>query len=115
MKDDDAFPDDIARIEARIEALREQIARCRKIALAARLTIGAGALWLAFTLLTLVPFSVTGLIAAIAAAIGGVVLAGSNATTWNQTEAELAKSEAMRSERIGQREMRVVGESRTLH
>ena len=51
--------------------------------------------------------------AAIAAVIGGVVLLGSNSTTWTQTEAALRASEAMRAEWIGQREMRVVEDSRT--
>jgi len=113
--DDDVFPDEIARIEARIERLREQIARCRKLALAARIAIGAGALWLLATLLGLVTYAPALALAAIAAVIGGVVLAGSNSTTWNQTEAALAASEAMRGEMIERMQLRVVGESRTVH
>jgi hypothetical protein len=50
-----------------------------------------------------------------AAVIGGIVLAGSNSTTWRQTEALLRNSEALRAEMIGGIEMRVVEESKTVH
>ena len=110
---DDVPGGDIARIEARIEELAEQIARCRKLSLAAKLMIFAGAAWLALTLAWLVPYVPAMVFAAIAAVIGGVVLLGSNSTTWTQTEAALRASEAMRAEWIGQREMRVVEDSRT--
>jgi hypothetical protein len=101
---------DIARIEERIEALQDSIARCRKLALVAKISIAAGAAWLTLTLFGLVDFVPFMLIAAMAAVIGGIVLAGSNSTTWTQTEAALAASEAMRTEMIGRIEMRVVGE-----
>lgn len=113
--DDEPSPDDIARIEEQIEALREAIARCGKISLAAKAAIGAGAAWLALTLLWLVPFVPFMLVGAMAAVIGGIVLLGSNSTTWTQTEAQLHASEALRAQWIGRREMRLVGESRTVH
>jgi hypothetical protein len=106
-------PTDIARIEEHIEALRESIARCRKLALAARISIVAGAALLALTLLTLVPFSAAIVTAAVAAVIGGIVLAGSNATTWTQAEARLRASEAMRAEMIEQMDLRVVGDEKS--
>lgn len=111
--DEAASPADIARLEEHIEGLRESIARCRKIALAAKLMIAAGAVWLALTLLWLIPFITTIVIAAIAAVIGGIVLAGSNSTTWQQTEAALRASEAMRAEMIGKMELRVVDQGVT--
>lgn len=113
--DENAAPADIARLEEYIEALRESIARCRKIALAAKLLITAGAGVLLFTLFGLVPFITAPFIAAMAAVIGGIVLAGSNSTTWKQTEARLHNSEAMRAEMIGRLEMRVVEERPKLH
>jgi uncharacterized membrane protein YqjE len=114
--DDEASGDDIARIEERIEELEQAIAHCRKVSLAAKLAIGAGAGLLALTLLGLIAFIAAVVIAAMAAVIGGIVLLGSNATTWTQTEAALAASEAMRAEWIGRREMRQVGEdSRSMH
>jgi hypothetical protein len=108
-------PADIAHIEERIDALREAIARCRKLSLAAKLMIGAGAAWIALTLLTVIPYVPSVSFAALAAVIGGIVLVGSNATTWTQTEAALAASEAMRAEWIDGRDMRVVEDAPTLH
>ena len=113
--DENAAPADITRLEAHIEGLRDSIARCRKIALAAKLMIAAGAAWLLLSLLWLVPFVVTIVVAAMAAVIGGIVLAGSNSTTWTQTEARLHNSEALRAEMIGRMEMRVVEERPSLH
>jgi hypothetical protein len=45
--------------------------------------------------------------------IGGIVLAGSNATTWTQAEARLRASEAMRAEMIEQMDLRVVGDEKS--
>jgi fatty acid desaturase len=107
---------DIARIEARIETLHEAIARCRKIALAAKIAIVAGAAWLALTIVGLVPFVPTLLFGSLAVLIGGVVLAGSNSTTWQQTDDALAASEAMRRELIEQLDLRVIDDNvPTLH
>jgi hypothetical protein len=114
--DDRTARDDIARIEARIEELNASVARCRKLSLAAKIAIGAGAAWLALTLLGLVAFWPSLLFASLAAMIGGVVLLGSNSTTWAQTEAALAASEAMRRDLIGRLELRVVdGGIKRLH
>lgn len=106
----DASPDDIARVEARIEELSEAIERCRKLALAAKIAIAAGTVWIVLTLVWLIPYIAYMTVAAIAAVIGGVVLAGSNSTTWKQTEAALAASEKLRTEMIEQLELRVVDE-----
>jgi hypothetical protein len=114
--DGDEFRDEIAQLEARIEALSESIERCVKISLAAKLAIAAGAIWLALMLLGVIPFVPETVIASIAAMIGGTVLLGSNATTWTQAETDLRAAEAMRAELIGRMELRVVGqESPTLH
>ncbi len=115
MNDDD-FREEIAQLEARSEALAESIERCRKISLAAKLTIAAGAIWIALVLLSVIPYAPETVIAALAATILGVVLLGSNATTWTQAEAALRAAEAARAELIGRMDMRVVGEQRpTLH
>jgi hypothetical protein len=113
--DHDVSRDDIARIEERIEELREGIARCRKLSVAAKLAIGVGAIWLVLTLLWLVPYVPFMAVGAMASVIGGIVLLGSNSTTWTEAEAALTASEAMRAEWIGRKEMRVVGESRVLN
>ena len=101
-------PADIERLEARIETLQEAIARCRKIALAAKIAIAAGAVWLVLTFVGLAPFLPTFLFASLAALIGGVVLLGSNSTTWQQTETARAASEALRRDLIEQLELRVI-------
>lgn len=109
-------PADIARIEERIETLHEAIDRCRKISLAAKIAIAGGAAWLLLTVAWVVPFIPTLLFAALAAAIGGIVLLGSNSTTWTQTESALAASEALRHDLIAQLELRVVdGNAPTFH
>jgi hypothetical protein len=114
--DGDDIHDDIARIEARIEELGEAIERCRKLALAAKIAIGAGAAWIVLTLTWVIPNVPYVTVAALAAVIGGVVLAGSNSTTWKQTEAALAASEAMRADMIEHLQLRVVDEGvRRIH
>jgi membrane glycosyltransferase len=104
---------DIARIEARIEELGEAIERCRKLALAAKIAIGAGTAWIVLTLTWVIPFVPSLTVAALAAVIGGVVLLGSNSTTWKQTEAALSASEAMRADLIEHLQLRVVDEGVT--
>src|SRR5664279_4912368 len=93
--DDDDFRDEIAQLEARSEALTESIERCRKISLAAKLTIAAGAIWIVLVLLGVIAFSPGTIIAAMAAVLGGIVLLGSNATTWTQTDAALVSNPHM--------------------
>jgi hypothetical protein len=113
---DEVSGEDIARIEAHIEELAEAIERCRKFALAAKIIIAAGIAWIALTLLLVVAYAPEAIIAAIAAVIIGVVLLGSNKTTWTQTETAMHASEAMRADLIGRIELRVVGEEKpTLH
>jgi hypothetical protein len=114
--DDDDFRDQIAQLEESIEALAGSIERCRKISLAAKLAAAAGAILILLLLFGLVPFAPYELVAALAAAIGGTVLLGSNATTWTQAEVDLRAAEALRADLIGRMDMRVVGEQkRTLH
>jgi len=112
--DDDDFRDEIAQLEARSEALTESIERCRKISLAAKLAIAAGAIWIVLVLLGVIAFSPGTIIAAMAAVLGGIVLLGSNATTWTQSDAALHEAEAMRADLIGRMDMRVVGDERPI-
>jgi hypothetical protein len=110
--DDDDFRDEIAQLEARSEALTESIERCRKISLAAKLTIAAGAIWIVLVLLGVIAYIPETTIAALAAVIGGTVLLGSNSTTWTQTDAALHEAEAMRADLIGRMALPVIGEER---
>ena len=106
---DHVSSDDIARVEARIEELSESVERCRKIALAAKLTVIAGAALTGLTLFWVVDFTPSLFIAGLAAMIGGAVLLGSNKTTWQQMQDALQASEALRAEMIGRLQLRTVG------
>ena len=108
--DEKVTRDDIARVEAHIEQLAEGIERCRKFSLTAKITIAAGVGWIALSMLSVVSYTPETTIAALAAIIIGVVLLGSNATTWTQTENAMHASEAMRADMIGRLELRVVDE-----
>jgi len=113
---DNNFRDDIGQIEAQIEAQTVSIEQCRKISFAAKLTVAAGAVWFALVLLWIIPFDPTAFVAALTAVLGGVVLLGSNATTWDQTVTALHAAEATRAALIENMELRVVGEDmRTIH
>lgn len=108
--------DEIARLETRIEELSDARERCRKISMVAKLAVTAGLAWIVLTLVTLLPFSPGPFFGALAAAIGGTVLLGSNKTTWDETEAALSETEAARAALIGQIELRLVGQDvPTLH
>lgn len=113
--DDGGIRDQIAQLEARIEALNEAIERCRKISMGSKLAIAGGAIWFGLMLVLIVPFNPTGFVAALSAVLGGVVLLGSNATTWEQTDADLHAAEKMRADLIGSIELRLVSERPTLH
>ena len=112
----DGIREEIARLEERIERLRDSIARCRKISLGSKVAIAAGFAWLGLTLLLVVSLVPALFFGAIAAIIGGIVLLGSNATTWNETEAALAAAEARRFALIDSIELTVVdGGVKRLH
>jgi len=104
----------IARLEREIEALGETAAWCRKIALAARIAIGAGCVLFAAMLIgVLYPDGLRLLIATICA-MGGVVLYGSNRTTATQIAARIANAERLRAELISDMELTLVPEQRRL-
>jgi uncharacterized membrane protein len=84
------------RLDERIAELGDAVERCRKISLAAKLVAGAGAVCLMAVLLGLFTAEPPVTIAAGAAVLGGLVLLGSNASTWEQTEAALASAFAAR-------------------
>ena len=114
--DDGTAQHEIVRLEARIEALSEQLARCAKISVASKIAIGFGALWFVLALIGILSLDATAFAGTVAAVLGGVVLLGSNATTWDQTDAALREAEAARAALIGTMSLRLVGEERpTLH
>jgi hypothetical protein len=99
---------EIVRIEARIEQLAETIERCRKLMLISKLAIAAGGVAIVATWLGAIRSDPAVMIAGLAAAIGGIVLLGSNGSTAEETSAELAAAEAERAELIGRIDLRLV-------
>ena len=102
--------DEIARIETRLDELSDIAERCRKIILASKVAISAGAGLLLVMMLGLLGASPVVAIGAIAAVLGGIVSLGSNVSTLRQTMAEMAAAEEHRSELIDRIDLRLVGD-----
>jgi hypothetical protein len=107
MTDDDPT-DEISEIEARIEALAEAAERCRKFILASKAAIAGGVALLLVALLGLFGAAQSAALGSIALILGGIVSLGSNVSTLRQTEAAIATAEALRSDLIGEIDLRVV-------
>jgi fatty acid desaturase len=105
----------IARLEQRIERLEAKIEGCRKLMLASRIAVAAGAAVLGATVVGLIVFDPTIFLAAVAAVLGGFVLLGSNRTTAHEAAGQRAEAEAERNALIGQLELHVVGGGATRH
>jgi hypothetical protein len=112
--DDGDLREQVVRVEARIEELAEAIERCRKIALMARAAIVVGGILILIVLIGVIRFDPTIMIGAIAAAIGGTVVLGSNSSTAVETTAALKAAEAHRAELIGEIDLRLVGDANNL-
>jgi len=104
----DAIREEIARLEARIETLTDSLDRCQKISLLARFVLAGGGIWLALIVVGFLPFAPFSVVGAIAALLGGIVLFGSNASTWKQTTAAIAQANALRVHLISWVEMQTV-------
>jgi hypothetical protein len=101
--------DHIARLEVRLEELAESRERCRKFNLVSQIAMAGGGLWLAAATIGVISLDPLGLMAAIAAVIGGTVMYGSNATTAREIEAAIKEAEAQRTVLIESLELREVG------
>ena len=106
---------EIERLEALIEGLAAQLETCRKFALASRIAMAAGAALLVAITIGAIQFSPLAFTGAIAALLGGIVVAGSNRSTANEAAAQLAAAERDRAAMIGLIELRTVAERATLH
>jgi hypothetical protein len=100
----------IARLETRIDDLAEVVERCRKIILASKVAVACGGIWMLAAVVGVVGFDPLGMVAAIAAVIGGTVVFGSNNTTAQQISAAMSEAEERRAALIGSLELRVVGD-----
>jgi hypothetical protein len=113
----DAWPphDEIERLEAKIEELASRVENCRKFMLASRIAIVGGIVVLGALLFGLVRFDPMWMAGAAAAAIGGIVVFGSNSSTAKEAASELAAAEAARADLIAQLDLHLVAERPTLH
>jgi hypothetical protein len=108
MTDDEDDTDEISDIESRIEELAEIAERCRKFVLASKLAIAGGVVLLLVVVLGLFDAGQVTALGSIALVLGGIVSLGSNLSTLEQTEAELADAEAHRRNLIGVIDLRLV-------
>src|SRR5579871_6414763 len=111
--DEDDAPDQIADIEARIEALAATAERCRKFILASKIAIAGGLVLLLALILGLYGAGQTALIGSIVLLLGGIVSLGSNIGTLEQTEAAISDAEAIRRKLIGVIDLRLVRDAPT--
>jgi len=98
----------IARLEAQIDALAETVESCRKIMLVAKVAIAGGVLLILAMVLGAVRAELASLSGATAALLGGIVLLGSNRSTSDQALAKMRKAEAARAGLIDRLELRPV-------
>jgi hypothetical protein len=106
---------EIARLEELIEELSMRLETCRKYAGAALAAMGLGAVMLGAGLFGVIALDPVTFLAAAAALMGGIVLAGSNRSTRHEVEAQLAAAEARRGALIGAIQLHVVTERPVLH
>ena len=99
---------EIAKLEQRIERLSDQLERCRKVALAAKVAIAAGAVLLAALLFGPITMDVLWLMVAATLLLGGIVLSGSNARTASEYAANIAEAERLRAALISEIELTLV-------
>jgi hypothetical protein len=114
MADDDPGGEDdpradISLIEARLEHLAEVAERCRKIIVFSKWAIAGGAALLLAMMFGMLGSNQVIAIGSMAAVLGGIVSLGSNVSTLQQTVGAIGAAERLRSEMIGQIDLKVVG------
>jgi hypothetical protein len=100
---------EIADLEAEIDALARAAERCRKVIAFSKLASSAGCLLLALILSGLIRLGPTALILAITSGLGGLALFGSHTTTLNEIAARISAHEARRAALIDAMALQIVG------
>jgi hypothetical protein len=98
----------IADLEAEIDALSDAAEQCRKGMVVAKIAIGAGVLLFVASLLGLIRPDPIVLVGGIAAAIAGVGFYGSSRGSLEQITGKIRKSEARRTEMIDEMDLAAV-------
>jgi hypothetical protein len=101
--------DEVARLEAEIEAAAEAAERCRKFILAGKISIAVGAVWLLANAFGLIA-GLASLAGGTAALLGGIVAFGSNTMTARQIAARILAAEAARAQLIDGLRLRPVAD-----
>ena len=108
-------PREIGLLEQRIEQLSDKLEGCRKFILAARIAMALGGAILAGLMFGVIRFDPVAMSLGVVGLIGGFVVSGSNRSTAQEAEAQIAASEVRRAELISGMGLRVVSERPTLH
>jgi hypothetical protein len=100
--------DEIVRLEVQIDELADRIESCRKFIRAGWIVVAGGGVVLIATLVGAIHFDLSVMAVAMAAVLGGIVVAGSNRSTAQEATHELTAVEAKRTALIGQLDLRLV-------
>ncbi len=100
----------IERLEAQIDELRESLQRSRKLVAAGRACASAGAALLIGLMLGLATFTPVRMIVATTVALGGLVLMGSSVGSTKQLELSLKQTEDERNAAIDALEFVEIGD-----
>ncbi len=109
--DEDDPRADISMIEARLEHLAEVSERCRKIIVFSKWAIAGGVALLLAMMFGMLGSNQVIAIGSMAVVLGGIVSLGSNFSTLQQTTDAISAAERLRSEMIGQIDLKIVGGS----
>jgi hypothetical protein len=104
--------DEMERLERRIDELRDAIERSRRWRFAGRASAVLGPALLAALVLGIVDYTPERVIAALALAIGGMVLMGSSRSSTEELERALRQSEAERTAAIDALDLVPVGDGK---
>jgi hypothetical protein len=106
MSEGDDTHEQIARLEAQIDALAETVESCRKIILVAKIAIVVGVVLILAMLVGAIRPDLAALSGATAALLGGIVLHGTNRSTSDQALAKMRQAETARARLIDQLQLR---------